>query len=112
MQEKNKPTRRPSNARPTQQRTSAQPTKRTTAPQKQVRRNPQQPAPRQAREPLSNDERRRLRAERAKKRRRRRNLLIGSVLTILILTVGIVLCLTVFFKIANIEVAGDEIYNA
>lgn len=77
-----------------------------------MRRNPQQPAPRQAREPLSNDERRRLRAERAKKRRRRRNLLIGTVLTVVILTVGIALCLTVFFKIANIEVTGDEIYNA
>lgn len=34
------------------------------------------------------------------------------MLTVVILTVGIVLCLTVFFKIANIEVAGDEIYNA
>ncbi|MGN0520131.1 MAG: cell division protein FtsQ/DivIB [Candidatus Fimenecus sp.] len=66
---------------------------------------------RQAREPLSNDERRRLRAERAKKRRRRRNLIIGSLLTVLILTVGIILCLTVFFNIANIEVNGDEIYN-
>lgn len=34
------------------------------------------------------------------------------MLTVVILTVGIVLCLTVFFKIANIEVTGDEIYNA
>lgn len=67
--------------------------------------------PRTAREPLSNDERRRLRAERAKKRRRRRNAIVISLLTVLLLIVGVVLCLTVFFKIAGIEVVGDEIYN-
>ncbi|MGN0571750.1 MAG: cell division protein FtsQ/DivIB [Candidatus Fimenecus sp.] len=85
----------------------------TTSTQRPVKRSPQQQtASRQAREPLSNDERRRLRAERARKRRRRRNLIIGVLLTTVILVVGIVLCLTVFFKIADIAVAGDEIYNA
>lgn len=52
-----------------------------------------------------------MRAERAKKRRRRRNLIIVSSLTVLLLIVGVVLCLTVFFKTASIEVTGDEIYN-
>ncbi len=61
---------------------------------------------------MSNDERRRARAERARRRRRRRNLMIGAILTVLILIVGVVLCLTVFFKIASVEVTGDEIYNA
>jgi len=52
-----------------------------------------------------------LRAERARKKRRRRNLIIGAVLTVLFLIVGVVLCLTVFFNIAEIAVTGDEIYN-
>lgn len=61
---------------------------------------------------MSNDERRRLRAERARKRRRRRNLLIGVLLTVLLIIVGVTLSLTVFFKIASVEITGDEIYNA
>lgn len=68
--------------------------------------------PRNTREPMSNDERRRLRAERARKRRRRRNLLIGALLTVIIVIVGVTLSLTVFFKIAAVDIAGDEIYNA
>lgn len=52
-----------------------------------------------------------MRAERARKKRRRRNLIIGVILTILILIVGVVLSLTVFFNIAEIAVTGDEIYN-
>lgn len=61
---------------------------------------------------MSNDERRRLRAERARKRRRRRNVIIGVLLTVMLVIVGVVLSLTVFFKIASIEIAGDEIYNS
>ncbi len=60
---------------------------------------------------MSNDERRRARAERARKKRRRRNIILGSILTAVFLIVGVVLCLTVFFHIASIEVTGDEIYN-
>lgn len=63
-------------------------------------------------QPLSNDERRRIRAERARKKRRRRNMIVAAVLTAVVLVVGIVLCLTVFFNIAAITVDGDEIYNA
>lgn len=39
-------------------------------------------------------------------------MIVGALLTVILLIVGVVLCLTVFFKIARIEVAGDEIYNA
>lgn len=60
---------------------------------------------------MSNDERRRARAERARKKRRRRNIILGSILAAVVLIVGVVLCLTVFFHIASIEVTGDEIYN-
>ncbi len=38
-------------------------------------------------------------------------MIIGAVLTVLILIVGVVLSLTVFFNIAEIAVTGDEIYN-
>lgn len=38
-------------------------------------------------------------------------MLIAVVLTVVILIVGVVLCLTVFFNIASIEVTGDDIYN-
>lgn len=39
-------------------------------------------------------------------------MIVGVLLTGILLIVGVVLCLTVFFKIARIDVTGDEIYNA
>lgn len=59
---------------------------------------------------MSNDERRRLRAERARKRKRRKNILLAVFLTLLILIVGIVLSLTVFFHVSAVTVTGDEVY--
>ncbi len=61
---------------------------------------------------MSNDERRRQRAERVRKRKRRRNLILTLILTLLIFIVGIVLCLTVFFHVSAVTVTGDELYSS
>lgn len=60
---------------------------------------------------MSNDERRRLRTEAARKKRKRRNLIFCSVLAVVLVIVAAVLCLHVFFKVSDIQVAGDEVYN-
>jgi hypothetical protein len=47
-----------------------------------------------------------------RKRKRRRNRIIGYGVAIAVLiTVAVVLSITVFFKISNIVVTGDEVYN-
>lgn len=61
---------------------------------------------------MSNDERRRVRAERARKKRRRQSAIFGTVLAVVLIVGAAVLCLNVFFKVSNIQIAGDEIYNA
>lgn len=52
-----------------------------------------------------------MRAQRARRKRRRRNIILGVLLTVILLTVGIVLSLTVFFKISAVTVTGDEVYS-
>ena len=52
-----------------------------------------------------------MRAQRARRKRRRRNIILGVLLTVILLTVGIVLSLTVFFKISAVTVSGDEVYS-
>lgn len=47
-----------------------------------------------------------------RKRKRRRNIILGVILTLLILIVGVVLSLTVFFHVSAITVTGDEIYSS
>lgn len=61
---------------------------------------------------MSNDERRRLRAQAARKKRRRRNAVFGALLAVALIVGAVVLCLNVFFKVSSIQIAGDEIYNA
>lgn len=60
---------------------------------------------------LSNDELRRERKLRMQKRRKRRKIIAFSIVTILILSVGIVLSLTVFFHIETVAVSGDAVYS-
>lgn len=61
---------------------------------------------------LSRDEQRRARQQRLQKKRRRRKLLLSAVLFLLILGVGAVLVLLVFFHITGFEVKGNSRYTA
>lgn len=61
--------------------------------------------------PMSNDEMRKAKnAERSMKRRRKK-IIMFSLGIVLLVAIGIILMLTVFFKIETIAVSGDEIYN-
>ena len=61
---------------------------------------------------MSNDERRRLRAERARKQKKRRTIVLALVFTAFVLTIGVTLCLTVLFHVSSISVSGDTRYEA
>ena len=78
------------------------PTKRRTAARQTVSRS----------EPMSRDE---LRQQKylERRRKRRRNRIIGySVAIVALIIAAVVLSITVFFKIGNIVVTGDEVYNS
>ena len=61
---------------------------------------------------MSNDERRRLRAERARKQKKRRTIVLALVFTVFVLAIGVTLCLTVLFHVSGISVSGDTHYEA
>lgn len=65
-----------------------------------------------SRRPLSRDEERRAQALRRKKLRRRRQFIFYSILLIMIIGIGTVLSLTVFFNIEEIVVSGRAKYSA
>lgn len=52
-----------------------------------------------------------MRTEAAQRARRRRNIIFCTVLTVVLVVAAVLLCLHVFFKVSNIQVAGDEVYN-
>lgn len=64
------------------------------------------------REQLSRDEVRKQQSELRKKRYRRKKIIGYCVAVAAVVAVGIVLSLTVFFKIETVAVTGDEIYNS
>ncbi len=63
-------------------------------------------------QPQVKDEFLRKRAERQRKIRKRRLIISFFVMIIMLLCVGVVLSLTVFFPIENIKISGSEVYEA
>lgn len=69
-------------------------------------------APRRSRqEQLSRDERRSLDKQKRDRRRKVKRVIMSCVLLLLVACLGVVLSLTVFFKISKIEVTGEKVYS-
>lgn len=62
-------------------------------------------------EPLSRDELRSLRNYERRKKHRRNQLILYAIAIVVVIIAAVVLSLTVFFKISDIAIAGDEIYS-
>lgn len=62
-------------------------------------------------EPMSRDEVRSMKNIERRKRRRRNQLIGYAIAIVVVVIAAVVLSLTVFFKISNITVSGDEIYS-
>ncbi len=62
-------------------------------------------------EQLSRDERRSLDKKKRDKQRKIKQIIMSFILLVLVVCLGVVLSLTVFFKISKIEVTGDTVYS-
>ncbi len=66
---------------------------------------------RKQQEQLSRDERRSLDKQKRDKQRKIKQVIMSFILLVLVVCLGVVLSLTVFFKISKIEVTGDKVYS-